>query len=410
MCYANPVEDNGYFYDNYSKENAGSFESELEFHTTTKEPVNTFRLTNNSVANGEVLVRDHFLGYDRVEGSWFEYYKHDFTPTDNVFSDYTWTELTLPYLDNEHLFSRYWDIMLSNGDTLATKGETLDISLSYFGSECRVFRYSDNSKVFSSWGRTYFDGLSWWYNVYYLDGTSETLNDISHSSNSFSLSIVDVKKSIKSIVVHCSGDLDVLYPHLQSYDYYDTDTYYIELLQGVYQGEFTAKVHDKDTGLLSGLLSWVKNIAETVKSIPDKISGIVSSIAELPQKLWSVISEGLKNLFIPSQESVLQIKDNFNSLLEERFGALYESFNFLVEFVQGLTQTDIKERITFPKVSVNLGGANFSFGGWAVPIVNKKFELLFTSLKIIINMVAVISLINALKKRIEGILGGEDIL
>lgn len=62
------------------------------------------------------------------------------------------------------------------------------------------------------------------------------------------------------------------------------------------------------TGLLSGIIEWLK--------------GILNSITNLP----GLIVSGISELFIPSQEDITGIKTQYQTLLENKFGAVYQLF------------------------------------------------------------------------------------
>ena len=162
---------------------------------------------------------------------------------------------------------------------------------------------------------------------------------------------------------------------------------------GCYDFSITSVTLDivDEGGLLTGITDWVKKIW--------------TSITELPTKIVNGITNGIKSLFIPTEESIQEIKAKFESLLAQRFGAAYEAGALVDDFVSAFTYENNKPTITFPEVTVNLVGTDFTFGGWNVDIIPKGLEMLLDALKLISNIVCTFLFVNALKKRFEGVVG-----
>ena len=176
----------------------------------------------------------------------------------------------------------------------------------------------------------------------------------------------------------------------------------------VYMFEFSvnsAKIEEQDEqGLINGIIQWIKKIYTGITSIPQKITetaqNIIQTISELPQKL----AEAIKNLFIPSEADITAIKTDFEDLLSDRFGAVYESSDILVDFATAFTDQGTQETITFPSTTVNLAGADFTFGGWEVDVVPDFLSGLIDVLKLIVNISCTFLFVNGMRKRLEGIL------
>lgn len=168
----------------------------------------------------------------------------------------------------------------------------------------------------------------------------------------------------------------------------------------------------EESSLLGGIIEWIQNIFNKVTQGFDNIGkGIVNllnSIAELPQKIWSFIEDGLKSLFVPSEEFLISYKDKFNLMLEDKFGALYEVIEMIVSFVEELDMLaeDSASVLLFPDVTINLAGTDFTFGGYRVDIVPSGMEELIEALKYVIDVLATAYFINTLRKRYDRIMEG----
>ena len=161
-----------------------------------------------------------------------------------------------------------------------------------------------------------------------------------------------------------------------------------------------------------GILGWVKNIFNNIVNLPsniaNKISGFFSELGNKITALGDKILDGIKSLFVPSEDDLIGMKEDFDELLSSRFGVLYDSAaivdNFADSFYNSPAMMDMADVIEVPVVTVNLAGADFSFGGFAVDIVPEQFEGVIYILRTIVSIVCTLMFVNALRKRLEGVL------
>lgn len=141
--------------------------------------------------------------------------------------------------------------------------------------------------------------------------------------------------------------------------------------------------YDYNTGqsFLERIFSWLKSIPQALKN--------------------AVVS-----LFVPDQDQILEIKDRFILLLDTRFGAIYDSTNIVENFTKVFTfeEDDTMDQIYFRPLSVNLAGADFTFGGWNVDVVPEGFEGIIDTLKLLVNITCTFMFVNAMRKKLEALL------
>lgn len=148
-----------------------------------------------------------------------------------------------------------------------------------------------------------------------------------------------------------------------------------------------------EAGLLSGIIGWIKNIYDT--------------IVNLPSKIWEFISEGLKGLFVPSEEYLTKFKSDMDSMLSEKLGAIYQVVNILFEGWDRIQANDSSNTIDFPEVTIPLpNDTEFTFGGQSVQIVPEGFDFLATAIKTVTGICCTVLFVNGLKKRYDDIMGG----
>lgn len=161
---------------------------------------------------------------------------------------------------------------------------------------------------------------------------------------------------------------------------------------------------DKSEGLLGGILGKITELWQTAES---GFANMVKGITELPQKLWDLISDGLKNLFVPDEEYMAEYKDKWDTLLSERLGAVYQVCDIVVNSWDNIMAADETNTIEIPEVTINVG-TPFTFGGYTVQIVPDGFNLLVNALKLIISIVCTYTFVNGLLKRYDEVMGVEQ--
>ena len=202
-----------------------------------------------------------------------------------------------------------------------------------------------------------------------------------------------------------------------NYQYVNTGFYYSELSYAVTSGSGSGDMAETN-GFLETILKYVKEIWNNVISIPSKLADIFDNIKsgfknlligilELPANLWELLKNGLIELFVPTDAQMSEYSSKWEILLSNRFGALYQSVDLIESVFESFTLSSTTDTLTFPTYSYDFGGgAIFSFGGQSVDVVPDGLEVYFDYLKIIINIVCVLALVNALKTRFVKVLDG----
>lgn len=261
--------------------------------------------------------------------------------------------------------------------------------------------------------------------VYYIDGTVSYPNDVTYKKNG---NILDIsfsftpKKDVEYITLWIRDDFNysssgnLYYKNIVG-EYNNTDGYRIEVEQ-----------ESEETGLIKSIINWIKDIFNSItdgfSAIGEGISNLFSKItegfsnigewfAELPTKLWEVISEGLKALFVPSTDEITEYKDKWEELLSDRFGALYQSFNIIIDFASDLLSYITDDvtgfgNFTMPYVSLESIGIPFEFGGYSIRLtdIHPLFDDLMTMVRYFSDFIVTLLFVNGLRKKYDEVFGG----
>ena len=169
--------------------------------------------------------------------------------------------------------------------------------------------------------------------------------------------------------------------------------------------------------LLGGILGWIKNIFNSITNLPQKfanaIKGFFDNVVNAIKDLGQSILDGIVGLFVPTEDDITAIKGRFESLLADRFGAVYDSTQIIDDFANAFNSqsqsamidgTGASGVISFPSITVDLVGVPFTFGGWDVDIIPDKFEGIIDTLKMITNICCTFVFVNGMRKRLDGVL------
>ena len=230
----------------------------------------------------------------------------------------------------------------------------------------------------------------------YTDGTAEYITEGIEYNQKDAFVFVDFSikpdKDVKEIKLFISGTGT----HKEDKNY-EVIQYLGEIEQsGQYQ--FSLNVQSEEAGLLEDISG----------SVQEGFNKVETEIKSLPEKIWEKISNGLKSLFVPSEESMTAYKDKWDELLASRFGAVYQVVNIMTDSWDGIMQADQTDTINFPQASINFSGTPFTFGGYDVKIVPDGFGVLVTAIKSIVAIVCTVAFVNGMRKRYDEIMGVEQ--
>lgn len=224
--------------------------------------------------------------------------------------------------------------------------------------------------------------------VAYADGSYDLFTDINcvkdaSTGFSFSYTYKEVPKEVYQIVFNGWIDVDALFP---GYD----NTYKVQPTIGGSGMKLTVDIEESTNSLLDKIVGWLSNIKDAITNLPQ------------------LIADGIKGLFIPNEETMVEIKNSWDTLLEERFGAIYQAGSILTEFAENFTYKGEKNTIEVPATTFDFGEVDFVFGGWTVELVPQKLEFLVDLLKGVIGITFTLFFVGAMKRKYDKIVGAEE--
>jgi len=134
----------------------------------------------------------------------------------------------------------------------------------------------------------------------------------------------------------------------------------------------------------------------------DKLDDMTEEVKSIPEK----ILDGIKGLFVPDEQDMQEYNDKWDELLHSRFGALYESVDIISEVGTVFVDTEARNTVDFPSVTIPLAGVDFEFGGWEVQVIPDGFDVLVDMLKGMISLLATVAFVNTLRNKFDRLMEG----
>lgn len=149
-----------------------------------------------------------------------------------------------------------------------------------------------------------------------------------------------------------------------------------------------------------------------LRTIVDGVKAIVTGIIEMPVKIASAILDGIKSLFIPDEAGLQELKGKYQTLLETKFGFVYQSFQML----QSLWNTVIDGWASHSDYTFQFPGISFAMDGESYTLVpaqvvdmdNELMDVLRGAAGTIISIVCVLALIPTMEDLFLAFISGKS--
>lgn len=142
-------------------------------------------------------------------------------------------------------------------------------------------------------------------------------------------------------------------------------------------------ITNQTTSITNSISSWGQSLKDSIDALPDKIA------------------EALKDLVVPEDGAIESMATKSEELVSDRFGGVFEGAQIVDNWASQLEAQAATQILTIPVVNMNILGKIFPIGGWEVDLVPDGFEVIFESVKLIIDILATAAFINGIKSRLE---------
>lgn len=164
-------------------------------------------------------------------------------------------------------------------------------------------------------------------------------------------------------------------------------------------------VGEKVDGVKDAVDSATSAIQEGNQQASQERQGILQAILNLPQ----TILDGVVHLFVPNQEDIMEVKQAYDDLLEDRFGFFAQAGTLLVSLFTGIASSlnsGSSYSFQFPGITLPFNGTNYVIvEAQAVSLDNAFMSVCRPVLGTGVTIIACCALINTLIRFFEVIIG-----
>lgn len=164
--------------------------------------------------------------------------------------------------------------------------------------------------------------------------------------------------------------------------------------------------------ILKKVQAFRDDVKESLRGASDERRGMwetlkdtLTKITEMPWRMWSYIKNGLQSLFIPDEAFMKQWVEKNRQWCTETFGALYQSFDLIINAYTNIDASAETHFIEVPEVTIPLpDNQEFTFGGYSVRIVPEGFEYIASVCKAVVGIICTFAFINGMRRRYDDIM------
>ena len=123
---------------------------------------------------------------------------------------------------------------------------------------------------------------------------------------------------------------------------------------------------------------------------------------------WGRFTSFMEGLFASDDNNDI-LQDAVGSsqdVVEDKLGAVAQAGAVIDDLTGVFQYQGVMDTIAFPSLTINFGGVPWTFGGWDVSVIPPGFEPLVESLKLLIDIVATLAFVQAMRHRLEKLLVG----
>lgn len=174
-------------------------------------------------------------------------------------------------------------------------------------------------------------------------------------------------------------------------------------------GEIQESLGDVQEGI-GAVKDSVDGVKDSVDGVQEAVTDVKEEVASLPQKIATAILDGIKSLFIPSEEDLTQIKTEYEDMLAEKLGFIWQAFDLLTTFVGDL-QSSLEDgqayEFVFPGIKFPMQGEELVLiPETPVSLENGLMDVLRPVLGTIVSAIAVIAFVNMAHDYVLAIVSG----
>lgn len=172
----------------------------------------------------------------------------------------------------------------------------------------------------------------------------------------------------------------------------------------------TFNVHQTEQGLFATLFGWLSGIKDGISNVVSGIASGFTNVVNAITSLPGLIIDGIKNLFIPSEDDLTALQTKYEDMLEQKLGFVWQAGTILTNFANSIISAFTSAgsySFQFPGISVSLNGTNHVIvASQTVSLDNAYFDVIRPVLGIIVQAICVIGFIRIAEHMLTALVSG----
>lgn len=243
-----------------------------------------------------------------------------------------------------------------------------------------------------------------------IDGTNETLDQFFDSYqqqyDQVSAGIVtNLNTGISTIVSEArqesNSNINEFVSHSGSSEQESLDWGFRNLMIGINNAgsQVTHAVGQAASSTIAATQAAAQNVSQNIVATGETIN---KTLTGLPEAIGNKVTD----LFVPKAEDLAAIKDDYDGLLEEKLGAVYQVEQYGQNLFGSVAAATETETITFPGISVPVGqGENFVMESAEVAVFPAGLDVLKNCVKFLVTAAFVAAWVLGLQRYYDKIMG-----
>lgn len=172
----------------------------------------------------------------------------------------------------------------------------------------------------------------------------------------------------------------------------------------------TFNVHQTEQGLFATLFGWLSGIKDGISNVVSGIASGFTNVVNAITSLPGLIIDGVKNLFIPSEDDLTALQTKYEDMLEQKLGFVWQAGTILTNFANSIISAFTSAgsySFQFPGISVSLNGTNHVIvASQTVSLDNAYFDVIRPVLGIIVQAICVIGFVRIAEHMLTSLVSG----
>lgn len=160
-------------------------------------------------------------------------------------------------------------------------------------------------------------------------------------------------------------------------------------------------------GIWQSIIDLPGKIGGFFTNLGSQIGGFFTDLANQIGGFFDQLFENIKNLFIPTEDDIVDLQERADYVMEDHFGLVWQGGTLLYDLFDGIFDSAITNTVSFPGISFSMNDQEYTIvPAMDVQIVPDGFEYIFFVVRQVVNIVFTIAFVMMLQDKRDALLRG----